>query len=1066
MPQVIATVHACQASGVILPRVLTSRDELAVILERLRGLGPVERDSLVLEQSDPERRTWLLALLHGPDPEGALQRALSLPAALLREPPSRTAAALLQQGSYPARLMRLLDVDTVREVLADIPVAEPETGRMFELFELFDAALRKYDLAEAIARVRTRVYLSLARRELEHAPLEEVGGALSDLAGCCIDTAMRGIDPQLCEQVSVFGMGKLGGRELNFLSDIDLVFVHADEATAGPDEATVHRLRTGLHERLRRVLRLLEGSGVWRPLFHVDLRLRPFGSRGPLSLSISALERYYERHGRGWERQAWLRARPVAGNLELGNQLLARLAPFVWPRSLGPSVFEEVAEMMKRARAQARASIGSANVDLKHDAGGIREIEFFVQCLQLLNGGRDPNLRTRSTLGACDRLAAAGLLSDREHEILARAYRELRRIEHRVQLCEGQQTHRVPSDPVERELLARRLAIGAPPTWLIGAERLATASSPAPPQSLAEFDHALVELRGQVQEITGTLTGESELAGSRASEREVAQAVLVDPGSSPRSRRDALAACGLRPEAVDEIEAMLEHLLSREDGALTSSGAGLMGARRLLLACLDSADPVEAVRRLVEFAATRPAHLGVWRLMAEPEQEQLVRQVADLFGASEPLSRGLIGFGRGSGSGSGSTHDGGLALLLEANASDLPDATELRERFATATAKSKDKPDGTQSLDERLLRFKHRELVRIGLYDLGRRPDPLAIGRSLSDLADLIVRELLADLASSGRDPDSGRGRGDQPSPGFTLAVLAIGKFGMQAMDYGSDLDLMFVYEPDPGVTSTAVRDAAQQVSRKLLARLQDRSGGLRLYEVDMRLRPSGNQGLLVSSLEGFRSYHARPLEVWERLALVRLRGVTEQHFGRDAVTPSDHVLSQTLLEEVVPSSVWAAVDPAHVAAETRRLKQRIESELARETRDHWNVKTGVGGVLELELLTSALQLSHDVRAREIPTALRELAERALLDHTEAAALDGAYRFERRLLNRLRMSRSAGWGEDDRLPLNSPRLTALARRMGVADRDALISTLERQRAIIRAAFDRYLPSHDGHDGDH
>jgi glutamate-ammonia-ligase adenylyltransferase len=498
---------------------------------------------------------------------------------------------------------------------------------------------------------------------------------------------------------------------------------------------------------------------------------------------------------------------------------------------------------------------------------------------------------------------------------------------------------------------------------------------------------------------------------------------------------------------------MLEHLLSREHGALTSSGAALQGARRLLLACLDSADPVEAVRRLVEFAATRPAHFGVWRLMAEPEQEQLVRQVADLFGASEPLSRGLIGFGRAT----SSAHDGGLALLLEASASELPSAAELRERFAASR-----KPDDTLPLDERLLRFKHRELVRIGIYDLGRRADPLEVGRCLSDLADLIVRELLADLASAS-DEGSGRTRGEQPT-GFTLAVLAIGKFGMQAMDYGSDLDLMFVYEPDPTVASTAVRDAAQHVSRKLLARLQDRASGLRLYEVDMRLRPSGRQGLLVSSLEGFRSYHARPLEVWERLALVRLRPVAEAEFSREHRSESS--LSHTLLDEVMPSSVWAAVDPAHVAAETRRLKQRIENELARETRDHWNVKTGVGGCLELELLTSALQLSHDVRTREIPNALRELAERGVLDPSEAAALDSAYRFERRLLNRLRMSRSAGWGEDDRLPLNSPRLTALARRMGVADRDALISTLERQRAIIRAAFDRYLPRHDAHAGDH
>jgi glutamate-ammonia-ligase adenylyltransferase len=1041
---------------VILPRVSTPLDDLAAILERLLDLEANERAGFVAGL-DPRWRAPLERLLDGPDPEAALQRALSLPPALLAEPPSHPTVDLLHQGSYPARLMRLIEPEEVREVLADVPAREPPAA------EQIDAALARYDLGEAIARVRTRGYLFLARRELEHAPLEEIGGRLSDLASACIHAAMHGVDPSLTEQVCVFGMGKLGGRELNFLSDIDLVFVHRDEATPGPDEAALHRQRTTLYDRLRRVLRLLEGSGVWRPLFHVDLRLRPFGTRGPLSVSLSGLERYYERHGRSWERQAWLRARPVAGDLELGATVLERLEPFVWPRSLQPEAFAEITAMMKRARAQAHASIGAANVNLKHDAGGIREIEFFVQSLQLLNGGRDPSLRARSTLRACDRLAASGLLSDREHEILARAYRVLRRLEHRVQLAEGRQTHRVPAADAERELLARRLAVGAPPTWLIGAERkLATQGELAPPRTLAAFDQALAELRGQVQQITGTMTGESELVGEGAAEREVAQAVIVDPASSPKSRREALASLGLWPEAAEEVTAMLEHLLSREHAPLTSSGAAQQGARRLLLACLDSADPVEAVRRMIEFSATRPAHLGVWRLMAEPEQEQLVRQVADLFGASEPLSRGLIGFGGTT----GPARDGGLSLLLEASASELPSAEELRERFAEFALEFQSGPgspaDRTQTLDHRLLLFKHRELVRIGIYDLARRPDPLAVGRCLSDLADLIVRELLSDLAAEQRE-----------GPAFTLAVLTLGKFGMQAMDYGSDLDLMFVFEPAAGVPPTAARESAQRVSRRLIARLEDRASGLRLYEVDMRLRPSGRQGLLVSSLTGFRSYHSRPLEVWERLALVRLRAVAEQLFdtgaGNDtpgSATATPEALSRTILDEIVPASVWAEDEPRHIAAETRRLKQRTEEELARETRDQWNVKTGVGGCLELELLTSALQLQHDVRAREIPSALQRLAEREILDPTELAALDRAYRFERRLLNRLRMSRTSGWGETDRLSLNSPRLTALARRMGLADRDALISTLERERATIRAAFDRHLPLDDTHAGDH
>ncbi|HVI00964.1 MAG TPA: hypothetical protein VM869_19740 [Enhygromyxa sp.] len=1053
----------------------------AAMLERLHGLEPSSRASWVAEL-DERWRVMFERVLAGPDPSGAIQRALSLPGPLLAEPAPAAMIELLHQGSYPARLMRLLTRETVAEVLADTPAPEPSFATQLE------QAIARHGAAEGLARVRTRAYLHLARRELEHAPLEEVGAALSELAGACIDAAMRSVDAKLPEQVGVFGMGKLGGRELNFLSDIDLVFVHADEVTEAADENQAHRLRTRLHEQLRRVLRLLEGNGVWRPLFHVDLRLRPFGSRGPLSISVSALERYYERHGRGWERQAWLRAHPVAGNRSLGAEVLRRIEPFVWPRSLGPSVFEDIATMMKRSRAQAHRTLGGAALDLKHDGGGIREIEFFVQGLQLLNGGRHPSVRSRSTLGTLDRLAAAGFVSDREHEILARAYRTLRRIEHRVQLAEGQQTHRVPSSEADRELLARRLAIAAPPTWLIGEERRLGEREPTPPATLASFDSALAELRGQVQAITVTLTGESELAGSQAADREIAQAVILDPGSSPRSRLDALAMLGLWPEAAEEVAAMLDHLLSREHGPLASSGAALRGAQRLLLACLDSANPTEAVRRLVEFTATRPAYLAVWRLMAEPEHEQVVRQVADLFGTSEPLSRGLIGFADQP----SSVGDGGLALLLEAQAGELPHAEELRDRFSLGVpAQSRNtppkmlripggppallRPDGSplgqdsqgvqspntplgRELDERLLMFKHRELVRIGLYDLGRRPDPLAIGRSLSDLADLVVRELLIDIA-----------REHAQAPGFSLAVLSLGKFGMQAMDYGSDLDLMFVFEPAAGVESTEALDHAQRVSRRLLARLEDRAHGLRLYEVDMRLRPSGRQGLLVSSLAGFRSYHSRPLEVWERLALIRLRAVAEVHFGRDCEADPSGLpgsLSATVVDEVIPSSVWAPTDPQQIAQDTRALKQRIEQELARETREQWDVKTGVGGTLELELLVAALQLQHDVRARDIPTALERLRELDVLGAAERTELEAAYQFERLLLNRLRMTRASGWGESDRLTLNSPRLTALARRMGLADRDALVATLEHQRAVVRAAFDRHLPCDHAHVGDH
>ena len=509
---------------------------------------------------------------------------------------------------------------------------------------------------------------------------------------------------------------------------------------------------------------------------------------------------------------------------------------------------------------------------------------------------------------------------------------------------------------------------------------------------------------------------------------------------------------------------MLEHLLTRPGSPMAASGPARAGALALLLACLDSANPVEALRRLVEFTGTRPAHLAVWRLMAEPEQQLMIRQLADLFGSSEPLSRGLIGF---PGWIADSTRDGGFELLLEATAAvGLADAGELRERFTDFRL------DADARLDDRLLAFKHRELVRIGLHDLGRRPDPLAIGRCLSDLADLVVAELLADLA--------GEFALEKQGPGFTLAVLALGKFGMQAMDYGSDLDLMFVFDPDPSVSATETREAAQKVSRRLISRLEDRLRGARLYEVDMRLRPSGRQGLLVSSLEGFRSYHSRPLEVWERLALVRLRGVAEVRFSPLSTETLDGLptagvgpLCRVLIDEIVAASLWpTADDDEQLAVKTHALRRRIADEIARETRDTWDVKSGLGGCLELELLTSALQLRHGrnaqspgLRSRDIPTALAALGAAGALTPAESRELADAYRFLRLLLNRLRMTRGSGWGESDRLPVNSPRLTPLARRMGLADRDALVSTLARQRTLVRAAFDRHLLA-DDHAGDH
>lgn len=1048
-------------------------------LARLRQAPAAERSGLVAA-APPAWQPALAALIAGPEPDDALVRAEGLPAPLWQAPWPTRFARLLHEGSYAPRLVALDPAALARLEPAAPPVP---------VLEALRAAVAREPLDDALGRVRTHEYLRLCAREVEGGPLEEVGHDLCTLASACVQVLLEQLG--IADHVVVFGMGKLGGDELNFLSDIDLVFVHDD--AVGERGSTWHGGVAELHERLRKLVRHLEGQGRWRPLFRVDLRLRPFGSRGPLSTSVSATEAYYERHGRPWERQVWLRARPLAGRLDLGALLLRRLTPFVYRRSVGPEIFAEIADMMRRARREATRVGEAEGVDLKLDAGGIREIEFTVQALQLLHGGRNPGVRGPGTLPSLDGLLAAGLVSDREHRELAQAYRWLRRVEHRLQLAEGQQTHRVPAAGSGRERLVRRLQHPLTAT-------AATPDGAPPPLAAPEefgdtphaFDEAMAEHRARAQAIAQTIAGDEPPDDPRAHD----VAVVLDEGAPRGDRQAALQRLGVHDGS--ETEALLEHLYTRPDGPFAALGAARRGAENLLRACLDSADPEAAIGRLVELAASRPAHYGLWRAFAEPSPAGLdmLRLTGELLGASEPLSRGLIGFSPGrpsapppstpaaAGPGGAAPSprtttrpDRTLGLLERAAGPTLPDPAALVADLGRL------EPD-PRGLDATLLHFKHEELVRVGLHDLGRRPDPLAVGRALSDVADLVLRMLLRDLAaeaSSGAPLD--------------LAVLALGKYGMQAMDYGSDLDLMFVFDPIRPDAAHEALPAATRAAQRLMSRLESRSLGLRLFEVDMRLRPSGRQGLLVTSLAGFGQYHARRVAVWERLALLRLRPVAEVRVGEPGLvgpTPGDRAakddppaamdgrshmaaalpgpLGTAVRDTVARTLGWDAPDepghpaPAEIVAETRRLKGRIDEELARESpKTGWyNAKTGAGGCLELELLVAALQLLHGprhpaARGLGIVEALEGLARAGCLPADEAEALCAEYRFQRLLLNRLRMSPGRRGDDPDRFNEGSPRLDTLARRMGLPSRAALLDRFHRSRARVRAAFDRHLP---------
>src|SRR5262249_2659156 len=294
--------------------------------------------------------------------------------------------------------------------------------------EPLPAALRKY---------RHREYVRLGARELAYGPFEEVARELAHLADVCFQAAIGD-----AERFAVFAMGKHGGEELNSSPALDALYVYEGDV--------------GDHERFAkladRTARLLAEGTEHGFCFRVDLRLRPEGQRGPLVNSLTALERYYETWGRPWERQAWIKARPAAGDARVGADVIAMLQPFVYPRTLGPSVIDEGRLLLGRAQAERRG-----HDDVKPGTGGIREIEFFTQALQLLHGGKQPALRERTTLRALDKLLFAGLVSSREHDALSEAFVFLRRVENRLQLDQGTQTHEIPDDDAGRDALARRM---------------------------------------------------------------------------------------------------------------------------------------------------------------------------------------------------------------------------------------------------------------------------------------------------------------------------------------------------------------------------------------------------------------------------------------------------------------------------------------------------------------------------------------------------------------------------------------------------------------------------------
>lgn len=803
------------------------------------------------------------------------------------------------EADWPARLRRWRAAESTRLVWRDLRGVDSVDATLAGSSRIADAALQA-GLAALSA--------SLAER---HGVVRDAGGR---------EQAMV-----------VFGLGKLGGRELNFSSDVDLVYAfpeHGQSDGARPLDAEAWFTRLG--QRLAQLLGEVTADGFCH---RVDLRLRPFGASGRLVLSFGAMEQYFQREGRDWERYAWIKARPVAGDIHAGESLLESLRPFVYRRYLDYSALDGLREMKSLIAAEVQRR--ELAEDLKLGPGGIREVEFLVQALQLIRAGREPALRGRSLLPTLAALADAGHVAAATADRLAAAYRALRRLENRVQMLGDQQVHGLPEDPLARLRIARALGYADTTAMLdeldghrsVVAEEFAGLLEArrhrrAPANALVDYWRALPD-GGEAQVLADA--GFADAAGQDAALRDFARTPAVR------------ALSGRGRQRLDSVLPELLAAAARSDAPDASLPRGLA---------------------LLQAITRRTSYLALLE-----EQPAAMARLADVTARSALLSERLA------------AHPLLLDELLDSRAAGpVPDEAQVAALVA-AVPHAGDTEAALNALNE----VRQAIGFRVGLATLGQR---LPAGDAAHRLAALAEALLVATLDVAQTDIIAAHGR----VPGAGLAVLGYGSLGGHELGFGSDLDLVFLHDAPADASSDGARplDAGRYFARlaqRLVSLLGTVTGAGKLYEVDVRLRPDGAKGMLVSSVESFADYQRQRAWTWERQALVRARPIA----GAARV--------QAAFEAIREETLCHPRDHETLRADVVAMRRRMRAELDRSHAGRFDLKQGEGGLVDLEFLVQALVLEHAaahpslVAPRDTPGLLAALGEAGVLPAAGITAL-------------------------------------------------------------------------------
>ena len=960
-----------------------------ILAEQLRPCGPVVDDKAAARAreivsegcwTDRLERAWpALAPVFGASPylaSLARRDPAGLDSLLAAEPQARLDDILVRTAAAAGLGLEAAQV-RLRELKAELHLltALADLGGVWDLDQVTGALTRFADAAV------TSALAVAAQGELEAGRLTRLGeGAEGPVPGWfCI------------------AMGKQGAFELNYSSDIDVsVFFDPDRLPLA-EGVEPQAFAVRLTQRLSDLMQARTAEGY---VFRMDLRLRPDPASTQAAVPIPAALDYYESVGQNWERAAFIKARPCAGDLAAAEAFLGELAAFVWRKNLDFAAIADIHSIKRQIHAhKVDERVSAKGVDLKLGRGGIREIEFYVQTQQLILGGRNPELRSRRTLDALAALTATGHVAPETAAELTEAYHLLRAVEHRIQMLADEQTHRLPEPDADR----RRVAA------LAGFDKLRS------------FDAAITRTLKGVNARYGELFPSEEPLSSRFGSL-VFTGVEDDPATLATLKRMGFS----NPAYVAKTIRGWHH--GHIPATATERGRELFTrlAPRLLDAAQATGSPDAAFNRFGAFFSNLSSGVQLQSLfLAQPNLFELIVQVM----AFAPRLAATL-----------ARRPAAIDAMLDGAFFEVIDIAEDRAFMQTAVARAPLNPEGggfEGAMDA--VRVVHREQAfRVGVQVMSGAASAVTAGKAFADLADLCI-DALAGAALAETERLAGGFAGE-------VAVVALGKCGSREMSAGSDLDLMTLYRAaDPGAASELKGwDAVTfygRFTQRLIAALSSQTAEGGLYEVDMQLRPSGTKGPVAVSFAAFEGYYEAEAETWELLALTRARVVwaTGEAFAAAAQAAIDAALRRPR-------------DRAATARDVREMRELMARE--RPPKGDWDLKLSPGGLVDIEFAAQFLQLAHAAdggpMAPNTAEALAAFRDARLAPAHPLADLERAWRLQQDLTQLLKVALEEGADPEAEPPAFR---ALLARAGGARDFRQLRAALKRARAAARKAYE-------------